>query len=114
MSRKKVSSNQVRGISRKRMDILVRLSEKEALAGNMARAKRYMILARRISERNKVPMPAMALYCTRCSTPLVPGLNCRVRLRNCRINTHCLECDAMERIPYLREIKERRTCHRGQ
>lgn len=112
MSRKKVSSNQVRGISRKRMDILVRLSEKEALTGNMVRAKRYMTLARRISGRNKVPMPATALYCHRCSTPLVPGLNCRVRLRDHRIGVHCLECDAVRRTPYLREIKERRICRR--
>ncbi len=52
-----MSNNQVRGIARKRMDILVRLSEKEALGGNMERAKRYMTIARRISGRNKVPMP---------------------------------------------------------
>jgi len=114
LSRKKVSNNQVRGIARKRMDILVRLSEKEALGGNMPRAKRYMTIARRISGRNKVPMPKGALYCRRCSTPLVPGLNCRVRLRNHRVGTHCLECDNIRRTPYLMEIKERRTCRQGR
>jgi len=114
LSRKKVSNNQVRGIARKRMEVLVSLSEKEALGGNMGRAKRYMTLARRISGRNKVPMPERALYCRRCSTPLIPGLNCRVRLRNHRIGTHCLECDAVRRIPYIREVKERRTCRREQ
>jgi ribonuclease P protein subunit RPR2 len=110
LSRKKVSNNQVRGIARKRMDILVRLSEMEALSGNMARAKRYMAIARRISGRNKVAMPKRAIYCRHCSTPLVPGLNCRVRLRNHRVCTHCLECDSIRRTPYIVEIKERRTC----
>ncbi|NLX48071.1 MAG: ribonuclease P protein component 4 [Euryarchaeota archaeon] len=114
LSRKKVSNNQVRGIARKRMGILVRLSEKEALGGNMARAKRYMTLARRISARNKVPMPPGALYCRRCSTPLVPGSNCRVRLRDHRVVTHCLECGSVRRAPYLMEIKERRTCRQGR
>jgi len=110
LSRKKVSNNQVRGIARKRMAILVRMSENEALGGDMTRAKRYMTIARRISGRNKVPMPEGAMYCRHCSTPLVPGLNCRVRLRNHRIGTHCLECDSIRRTPYLMEIKERRTC----
>lgn len=114
MSRKKVSNNQVRGIARRRMDILVQMSEREALGGNMPRAKRYMTIARRISGRNKVPMPARAMYCRRCSTPLVPGLNCRVRLRNHRIGTHCLECDSIRRMPYLTEIKGRRTCRQGR
>jgi ribonuclease P protein subunit RPR2 len=114
VGKKKVPNNQLRGIARKRMDILVRMSEQEALGGNMARAKRYMEIARRISGRNKVPMPPRALYCRRCSAPLVPGLNCRVRLREHRINMHCLECDSIKRIPYIREIKERRTCQQGQ
>jgi len=110
VSRKKVTNGQVRGIARKRMAILVRMSEEEALRGNLERAKRYMGLARRISVRTKVPMPEGALYCRRCSAPLVPGLNCRVRLRNHRIGTHCLECGSVRRRPYLRETKERRTC----
>lgn len=114
MSRKKVPNSQVRGIARKRMEVLVSLSEKEALGGNMERAKRYMTIARRISGRNKVPMPKGALYCRHCSTPLVPGLNCRVRLRNHRICTHCLECDNIRRKPYLMEIEERRTCRQGR
>jgi ribonuclease P protein subunit RPR2 len=114
LGRKKVSNSQVRGIARKRIEVLVRMSEREALAGNMDRAKRYMTLARRISIRNKAPMPDRALYCRSCSVPLIPGLNCRVRLRDRRISVHCLECDTIKRRPYLREIKERRACHRGQ
>lgn len=113
MSRKTVSNNQVRGIARKRMDILVRASETEALAGNLPRAKRYMSLALRISARNKVPMPAYARYCQICSAPLVPGLNCRVRLRDKKVIEHCLECDTVKRTPYLREMKERRKCRKG-
>ena len=114
MGKKKVSNNQVRGISRKRMDILITMSEREALAGNMVRAKRYMELARCISGRNKVPMPPRAMYCHRCSTPLVAGINCRVRLREKKVCTHCLECDSIKRIPFIREIKERRTCRQEQ
>lgn len=114
MSRKKVSNNQVRGIAKRRMALLVGMSEREALTGNMTRARRYMTLARRISARNKVPMPANAMYCRRCSTPLIPGLNCRVRLRNKRIGVHCLECDAIKRTPYIREVRERRLCRQGQ
>jgi len=113
LSRKKVPNSQVRGIARKRMEVLVSLSEKEALGGNMERAKRYMTIARRISGRNKVPMPERASYCRRCSTPLIPGLNCRVRLRNQRVGTHCLVCDAVRRTPYVKEMEERRSCRRG-
>ncbi|MCX6651058.1 MAG: ribonuclease P protein component 4 [Methanomassiliicoccales archaeon] len=113
MSRKTVSNNQVRGIARKRMDILVRASEKEALSGNMERSKRYMSLALRISGRNKVSMPASARYCPKCLAPMVPGLDCRVRLRDHKVIEHCLDCDAVKRTPYLREIRERRTCRKG-
>jgi len=72
VSRKKVTNGQVRGMPVED-GILVRMSEEEALRGNLERAKRYMALARRISVRTKVPMPEGALYCRRCSAPLVPG-----------------------------------------
>jgi ribonuclease P protein subunit RPR2 len=87
------------------MERLLEMMRQEALAGNALRSKTYLEHARRLSMRTKTPLPKGYPYCRACGTPLVPGRNCRVRLRSQRVVYHCLACDAKRRIPYIEEKK---------
>lgn len=89
---------------------LLTMAEEEARANRMERGKRYVELATKIGMRTNTPMPKGFMYCRSCLSPLVPGRNCRVRLRSDRVVTHCLECDAIRRTSYLREKKEKIGC----
>ncbi|MGD0057239.1 MAG: ribonuclease P protein component 4 [Methanomassiliicoccales archaeon] len=89
---------------------LLSMAEEEARADRMERGRRYVQLATKIGMRTNTPMPKGFMYCRNCLLPLVPGKNCRVRLRSERVVTHCLECDAIRRTPYSREKKEKIEC----
>ena len=102
MSRKRISSREVSDIAARRMSILFELSRKAAADGNSDRAKRYIILARRISQRTRTPVPGDAMYCKRCNMPLDVGKNCRVRVSDGNVRITCLECGDIRRMPYTR------------
>lgn len=99
--RRKISNRELRWIAEGRMRILLGLAESAGLAGNMGRSRRYLQLARSISMRTKTPMPPGFLYCKGCENLLIPGSNCRVRLRSNRVVVHCLTCGEIRRRPYL-------------
>ncbi len=63
-------------------------------------AKRYVVLARRMSSRHKVPIPRKwkRRFCKSCSAFWTPGKNCTVRVRMKRIVMTC-ECGAVRRFP---------------
>jgi ribonuclease P protein subunit RPR2 len=65
-------------------------------------SKRYVFIARKIGMRHRVRIPKelKRRVCKECGTFLVPGANCMVRTRGCRIVTTCLECECHMRIPY--------------
>ena len=110
MSRKRISNRDLKGIAQERMDILLDMAEHEAMRGSLERSRRYLGMALRISERTSTSMPDRFLYCRQCLTPLVPGRNCRVRLRSKRVVTRCLSCEGLQRHPYR---KERRASNAG-
>lgn len=91
----------MRDIAERRISTLLALSMREASSGNKERSKRYFRLARAIGMRTNTPLPKGTLYCRRCEALLLPGSNCRVRLRNGRITVHCLTCGEVRRRPYL-------------
>ena len=102
MSRKRRRKD-VPKIARGRIDTLMPQAFDALREGNLPRARRYVELSRRIAMRTRIRMPSELLYCKACNAPLIPGVNCRVRLRSNRLVIHCLECDSVKRRPYLRE-----------
>ena len=73
-------------------------------------ANRYVEIARKLSMKYKARIPAQLKrrYCKYCHAYLVPSVNCRVRLQNKKVVYYCLDCKRFMRIPYLREIKEKK------
>jgi len=67
-------------------------------------AKRWMQQARDVAQRARIKLPRyMSRHlCKRCGAFLVPGKNCRVRMRQNRerhLTVTCLECGAIRRFP---------------
>ena len=106
MSRRRVDSRTVSDIASRRMSILFGLSRKALEEGDEDRAKRYVILARRIGQRTRTPIPKEHRFCKRCNMPLDVGRNCRVRVKDGVIRTTCLECGDVRRMPYTKESRE--------
>ena len=92
------------------LDRLFTLAEKEALKHNMDRADRYVELARKIGMRYNVPIPAKykRRLCNHCYSYLLPGVNARVRTGKAKVIIFCENCKKYMRIPFIREVKERR------
>ena len=65
-------------------------------------SKRYVYLARRMGMRHRVRIPAelKRRVCKECGAYLVPGANCRVRIKNNMIITMCMDCGRLMRKPY--------------
>jgi len=107
MSRRRaVSKREQRRIARERMDILLSLAG-EVFSEDRELARRYVSLARRIGMRYNVRLTKedKLRVCRRCSSYLVPGVNCRVRSHAGRMVITCLTCGSQRRIPFLRERK---------
>lgn len=64
-------------------------------------SRRYVALARKMSSRHKVPIPARwkRRFCKACGAFWVPGRNCTVRVRSRMLVIRCLECGAVRRFP---------------
>ena len=102
MSRRRYQSRKVSDIASKRISILFGLSRKALENGDRERAQRYVILARRISQKNKTPIPRGERYCKKCNLPLDAGRNCRVRVAGGNVKITCLMCGDIRRVPYSR------------
>jgi ribonuclease P protein subunit RPR2 len=90
-------------IARERMQRLLQLAEEAGSLGKMERGRKYVQLARRIGMRTNTQMPREFMYCRECLSPLLPGRNCRVRLRSNRVTITCHECGYIRRYPYIAE-----------
>lgn len=91
-------------IAAKRIQRLLRLAERVAHE-KLHYANRYVELARKISMRYNVRIPKhlKRRFCKHCYTYLVPGKNCRVRLRSNRfphVTITCYNCLKITRYPY--------------
>jgi ribonuclease P protein subunit RPR2 len=103
MSRRYVGKKDAKDIAEERIDRLFELAEKEALAGNMSRSKRYVSLALRMGERHKVRASHKRTYCGNCLSFFVPPRNVRVRTGRGRVSMTCLECGSVLRYPLKRQ-----------
>lgn len=101
---------QERRIAAERIEQLFTLAEQEAHRANLARADRYVGLARRIGMRYNVRLPSQfkRRICKECHAYLLPPTTARVRIGGSHVVTTCLKCGAVMRFPYLREQRARR------
>ena len=91
----------MRRIARERMEILFAEAGERAARGQKELARRYCVLARRISMRYNVPLPdgMRRRFCRRCHMVLTPGVTSSVRLRRGRLNVRCRTCGNLMRFP---------------
>ncbi|MDR0309901.1 MAG: ribonuclease P protein component 4 [Candidatus Methanoplasma sp.] len=106
MSKRRISKNAVVGIGEERISILAGLSADALREGREDHARRYVSLARSISRKTKAKIPAEFRYCKKCLIPLVPGINCTVRLTGKKIVTGCQNCGGLRRMPYIEERRK--------
>ncbi|MCX8174720.1 MAG: RNAase P [Candidatus Micrarchaeota archaeon] len=73
----------LREIAMERIGILLDLAAEALRNGEEKYARRYVFLARKLSTRYncRLPPAIRAKFCKGCGLPLLPGKNCRVRLR---------------------------------
>jgi len=100
-------------IARERMEILFKLA-REVFSQDQSLAKRYIEIARKIGMKCGVRLPRQykQFVCKDCGSLLVPGVNCRVRIRSkggTRVVVTCLVCGFPKRFPASREKRARRT-----
>jgi ribonuclease P protein subunit RPR2 len=106
------SNSIIRHIAEERVDLLLRLA-KDAVRSDPSLSKRYVELAQRIAMRSGVRLgpERKQFICKNCKSLLVPGVNCRVRVR-AEHGTHvvvtCLECGSTKRYPAVKEKRLRR------
>jgi len=88
-------------IARERIERLGALARAAAADCREDRARRYVRRARRVAERNRLPLPRAftRFTCDRCDTYLRPGKNARVRLRDGHVVVTC-DCGEQARYPY--------------
>jgi len=103
MSKKRLSREATANIGNERIARLTDLSKEAIRENNIERARRYVTLARNIGMKTKAEMPKKSGYCNKCLIPLMPGVNCRVRLTGRKVVTTCGECGAIKRMPYIKE-----------
>jgi ribonuclease P protein subunit RPR2 len=88
-------------IAAERIDRLHELAREAAAACDDERARSYVRRARRVAERNRLPLPTQfkRFTCDRCDAYLRPGKNARVRLQNGHVVVTC-DCGGQARYPY--------------
>lgn len=99
MARRRVSKRGAKDIAEERVDILFEEAAAEAVRGDDVRARRYVGLALRMSERHKVRASHKRTYCPECHTYFVPPRNVRVRTGSGRVSMTCLACGHVLRYP---------------
>jgi ribonuclease P protein subunit RPR2 len=95
-------------IARERIEKLFTLAEKTALGGDRERSRKYVLLARRLGMKLDIPVGHRKQFCRECSSYLLPGRNCRVRISGKRLAITCLECGKISRFPLSRRQKSHR------
>ena len=88
-------------IPAERIQRLTDLAHEAAREGRFDHARRYVRLARRIAERNRLSVTTRLdrFTCDSCDTYLIPGRNARVRTQSGHVVITC-ECGTQARYPY--------------
>ena len=102
---KHISKTALRSLGEQRVLTLTALADEAARAGRDDRARRYVDLSLRICGKARVGMPDGFRYCKECLLPLIPGVNCTVRLTGHKVVSAC-RCGEIWRRPYLKEQRK--------
>ncbi len=99
-----------RQIASERMLILLDLAVK-SLKKDDQQAQHYLVHARKLGMRYKVRIPAQfrQVVCRHCKKLIVPGVNARVRISQCRephVVISCIPCGGYSRIPLKRRVED--------
>lgn len=88
-------------VAEERIERLHCLAREAASDGDAERARSYVRRARRVAERNRLPLPVRfkRFTCDDCDAYLRPGQNARVRLQDGHVVVTC-DCGAQQRYPY--------------
>lgn len=88
-------------IAEERIAELERLAREAVDRSEVDRSRRYVRLARRIAERNRLSIPRRfdRFTCDTCDVYLRPGVNARVRLQDGHVVVTC-DCGGRARYPY--------------
>ena len=102
MSRRRRPKAKAKRLTHARVDILWEQAKKDAKSGREELAKQRVLSARKIAQktRTKIPRHISRRVCKACGAVLVPGNNCRVRVRHNRskhVVVTCLSCGATKR-----------------
>ncbi|MDV0445306.1 hypothetical protein MmiAt1_08770 [Methanimicrococcus sp. At1] len=99
--RRKKNKDLTKKIAEERIVILLALAE-DNFKTHPDRTKRYVGLARTISMRSRVRLTRdqKRRICKHCYSWLVPGNNCRIRLKGSTVLTACHVCGKMSYYPY--------------
>jgi len=100
----------IKSIARQRVQTLFVMAE-ESLRRDPATAQQYAKIARKIAMAAKIRLPKQHRnqICRHCKSFIMPGLNCRTRLRQRRephIVITCLNCGKQTRIPISKRREE--------
>lgn len=102
MSRfKKKNKNLTKDLATERIQRLFELADVE-YSSNPTRSNEYISLARKIGMRYLVRFPRelKVRFCKSCGSYLVPGGNCRIRLKGRYMTVTCLKCGNVRRYIY--------------
>lgn len=58
----------------------------------------------KLKNQARLEMPEKLMLCKNCKSLLIPGYNCRVRLKAGHLVYFCARCKHMRRIPYKRRV----------
>jgi len=88
-------------VAAERIERLHELARAAAREGDDRLARRYVRRARRVAERNRLPLPERfkRFTCDACDAYLVPGRSARVRTQSGHVVVAC-DCGAQARYPY--------------
>ena len=100
-------------IAEERIELLYKFA-RDAFGTNQSLAKRYVEIAKRIGMRCRVRVPRelKQFTCKGCGGLLVPGENCRVRIRHDArtfLVMTCLSCGKLKRYPIAKGRTIKRT-----
>jgi ribonuclease P protein subunit RPR2 len=103
----------VKQIARQRIEVLFQKA-KSIYHDDPQLSCRYVATARKIAMAAKIPLPSVykRQVCKSCHVLLVPGDNCRVRIRQKRephVVVTCLDCGCKTRLPLKNRSGESQT-----
>lgn len=88
-------------IAKERINLLFKKAG-EIFKEDHSLSNRYVEIARKIAMKAQISIPSnfKKKFCKKCFVYLVPGENCRVRIKNKKLVYYCLTCKNYMRFPY--------------